>query len=180
MLNRKRCKNQNLIFAFTIILLAFLLFFKYSINHKLNDIDHKLIDLKHKLIDIKHKLNDINPPPNNKLNACILVLVRKSDLDQLIKLIQNVDLVFNNKFNYPYVIFNDEEYKVYNLEKKGQWYNSWFGVIILKEDKPIYVVFLYERSGSDFDESRGILTLRGLEETVTIFFDDGEIKRTKN
>ena len=77
-------------------------------------------------------------------------------------------------------IFNDEEYKVYNLEKKGQWYNSWFGVIILKEDKPIYVVFLYERSGSDFDESRGILTLRGLEETVTIFFDNGEIKRTKN
>ena len=77
-------------------------------------------------------------------------------------------------------IFNDEEYKVYNLEKKGQWYNSWFGVIILKEDKPIYVVFLYERSGSDFDEARGILTLRGLEETVTIFFDNGEIKRTKN
>ena len=62
-------------------------------------------------IDIKHKLNDINPPPKNKLNACILVLVRKSDLDQLIKLIQNVDLVFNNKFNYPYVIFSDEDLK---------------------------------------------------------------------
>ena len=77
-------------------------------------------------------------------------------------------------------VFNDEEYKVYNLEKKGQWYNSWFGVIILKEDKPIYVVFLYERSGSDFDEARGILTLRGLEETVTIFFDNGEVKRIKN
>ena len=77
-------------------------------------------------------------------------------------------------------VFNDEKYKVYNLEKKGQWYKSWFGVIILKEGKPTNVVFLYERKGSDFDETRGILTLRGLEETVTIFFDNGEVKRNKN
>lgn len=77
-------------------------------------------------------------------------------------------------------VFNDEKYKVYNLEKKGQWYNSWFGLIILKEGQPVYVVFLYERKGTDFDETRGILTLRGLEETVTIFFDNGEVKRIKN
>ena len=77
-------------------------------------------------------------------------------------------------------IFNDEEYKVYNLEKKGQWYNSWFGLIILKEGQPVYVVFLYERKGTEFDEARGILTLKGLEENVTIFFDNGEVKRSKN
>lgn len=76
--------------------------------------------------------------------------------------------------------FNGEKYKVYNLETKGQWYNSWFGVIILKEGKPLYVVSLYDRKSSDFDETRGILTLRGLEETVTIFLENGEVKRNKN
>ena len=77
-------------------------------------------------------------------------------------------------------VFNGEKYKVYNLEKKGQWYNSWFGVIILKEGQPLYVVSLYDRKSSEFDETKGILTLRGLEETVTIFIDNGEVKRNKN
>jgi hypothetical protein len=77
-------------------------------------------------------------------------------------------------------VVNGEKYKVYNLERKGQWYNSWFGLIILKEGQPVYVVFLYERKGTEFDEARGILTLKGLEENVTIFFDNGEVKRSKN
>ena len=90
------------------------------------------------------------------------------------------DNILYEKFLVKGFVFNGEKYKVYNLEKKGQWYKSWFGVIILKEGKPAYVVFLYERKGSDFDETRGILTLRGIEETVTIFFDNGEVKRNKN
>jgi hypothetical protein len=76
-------------------------------------------------------------------------------------------------------VFNGEKYKIYNLERKLEYYNSWFGLLITKEGQPTHVIFLYERKGVEFDETRGILTLRGLEETVTIFFDNGEVKRSK-
>ena len=45
-----------------------------------------------------------------RINACIIVLVRNKDFSNLVKLVQQVEAVFNKKYNYPYVIFNDEEF----------------------------------------------------------------------
>ncbi len=83
--------------------------------------------------------------------------------------------------NKPLKIFTvgEDKYKVYNLETKGEWYNSWFGVIIFKNGEPSHVIHLYERKKIDFDLERSILTITGIEEIVTIFFDNGEIKRSK-
>jgi hypothetical protein len=81
----------------------------------------------------------------------------------------------------PIKIFTvgDDKYKIYNLQIKGQWFNSWFGVIILKNEEPVYVVHLYERKNINFDSERLILTITGREEIVTIYFDNGELRRTK-
>lgn len=81
----------------------------------------------------------------------------------------------------PIKIFTigEDKYKVYNLETKGDWYNSWFGVIIFKNDEPVYVIHLYERKKLDLVLERSMLSIVGQEEIVTIFFDNGEIKRSK-
>ena len=97
------------------------------------------------------------------------------DIDQSTELCYDPTKKIVKKFSY-----NDEEYKIYNLESKGEWYNRWFGLLITKSGEPVYAIFLYERKGVDFDENRGILTLNGLEDSVTIFLDNGEVKRTKN
>jgi hypothetical protein len=43
-------------------------------------------------------------------NGCILVLVANSDLKNLSKLIKRFELVFNKKYNYPYILFNDKPF----------------------------------------------------------------------
>lgn len=73
----------------------------------------------------------------------------------------------------------NNEYKVYKLETKGDWYNKWFGVIILENNNPKYAIQVFELDKISFDERRYLLTLVGRQEIVTIYFDNGEIKRTK-
>ncbi len=76
-------------------------------------------------------------------------------------------------------VYNNEEYKIYNLERKLEYYNSWFGLLITKEGQPTHVIFLYEKKSVEFDETRGIITIRGAEETVYVYLDNNEIKRSK-
>ena len=89
MAHKTTCKIVTLIFVL-IIQLANLIHFNY--------------------FDCINSTNDLNTNNQNKINACIIVLVRNKDLNNLIRLIKQVDLAFNMKFNYPYVIFNDEEF----------------------------------------------------------------------
>ena len=42
-----------------------------------------------------------------KINACIFVLARNEDLSDLVNTIKRLELIFNNKYNYPYVILNN-------------------------------------------------------------------------
>jgi len=75
--------------------------------------------------------------------------------------------------------FGDQNYELINIERKGQWYNSWFGVLLLKSGSPVLLIHLYERKGVDLDLERGILTIRGVEEFVTVYLDNLDIKRQK-
>lgn len=45
-----------------------------------------------------------------KVNACIIILSRNNELNQLITTILNFEEKFNSKFNYDYVILNDESF----------------------------------------------------------------------
>ena len=45
-----------------------------------------------------------------KANACIIFLLRNSDLKTFVKTLHNVEMNFNFKHKYPYVLFNDEEF----------------------------------------------------------------------
>jgi alpha 1,2-mannosyltransferase len=47
---------------------------------------------------------------DEKPNACIIVLLRNSDLLTFIKTITNVEKNFNNRYNYPYILFNDGDF----------------------------------------------------------------------
>ena len=47
---------------------------------------------------------------STKINACILVLVRNEELHDLIETIRQLDAKFNHKYNYPYVLFNNQEF----------------------------------------------------------------------
>jgi hypothetical protein len=42
--------------------------------------------------------------------ACVIILVRNSDLKRLIVTIENFEKNFNHRYNYPYVLFNNEKF----------------------------------------------------------------------
>ncbi|KAG8217538.1 glycolipid 2-alpha-mannosyltransferase-domain-containing protein [Butyriboletus roseoflavus] len=48
--------------------------------------------------------------PDRKANATFVMLVRNSDLPGIMSSMKQVEDRFNRKFNYPYVIFNDEPF----------------------------------------------------------------------
>ena len=75
--------------------------------------------------------------------------------------------------------FGDESYELVNAENKGKSYNSWFGVLLFKSGKPVLLIHLYERKGVDLDLERGELLIRGVEEFVTVYLDNLDIKRKK-
>jgi len=54
----------------------------------------------------------IKKPTNHakKINGCIIILLTNKQLNRSINLIRRLELVFNNKYNYPYVLFNNEEF----------------------------------------------------------------------
>ena len=47
---------------------------------------------------------------SHRINACIFILSRNSDLDDLTRTIRELELRFNSAFNYPYVVVNDVEF----------------------------------------------------------------------
>ena len=79
------------ILAFFILTLALLSFFSRKSNHEETIEAPILSDAK-------------------KSNACIFILCRNSDLDELKITLINFELKFNSKYNYPYLIVNNEEF----------------------------------------------------------------------
>jgi alpha 1,2-mannosyltransferase len=48
--------------------------------------------------------------PDAPVKACFVVLVRNSELDGIAHTIEQIESTFNNKFHYPYVFLNDDEF----------------------------------------------------------------------
>lgn len=47
---------------------------------------------------------------NATIKGCIIILLSNKNLNESIKLIERVELLFNNKHHYPYILFNNEEF----------------------------------------------------------------------
>ncbi|KAG0754267.1 hypothetical protein G6F57_013608 [Rhizopus arrhizus] len=63
--------------------------------------------------NVEHS-NGITSTQNNNKNepmrACFVVLVRNSELNGIVSSIKQLESTFNNKFNYPYVFLNDDDF----------------------------------------------------------------------
>ena len=64
--------------------------------------------------EIRALLSSNVPSPvvlfQGRVNACILILVRTDDLETLVRAVTNLEKHFNNAYNYPYVLLNNEEF----------------------------------------------------------------------
>ena len=47
---------------------------------------------------------------SSKINGCIIILVRNEDYLKVIEAITQLEKSFNSIYNYPYVLFNNNEY----------------------------------------------------------------------
>ncbi|ORZ00568.1 nucleotide-diphospho-sugar transferase [Syncephalastrum racemosum] len=53
---------------------------------------------------------DTSDVDHEPVRACYVILVRNSELDGIISSITQLEKTFNDKYNYPYVFLNDEEF----------------------------------------------------------------------
>ncbi|KAG2222578.1 hypothetical protein INT45_008697 [Circinella minor] len=51
-----------------------------------------------------------NFDPDDPVNACFVILVRNSELEGIKSSIKQMESTFNNKYNYPYVFLNDDDF----------------------------------------------------------------------
>lgn len=56
--------------------------------------------------------HDYSPDSENsaRTNAALITLVRNEELGQLLQTMNDLERTWNNKFNYPYIFFNDVEF----------------------------------------------------------------------
>ena len=56
-----------------------------------------------------------NSDKSARTNAALISLVRNEEMEDLVKTMKDIERTWNNKFNYPYIFFNDvpftEEFK---------------------------------------------------------------------
>ena len=63
---------------------------------------------------------DSNSQPR-RANATLIILARNSDLEGVIQSMEQVESRFNRKFNYPWVLLNDEEFSAEFKRWVGGW-----------------------------------------------------------
>jgi hypothetical protein len=102
---------------FYYLLYAILIVFIFQAKF-LND---NIESLRTVFIDSKDQVLEKN---DKKLNACIVVLLRNSDIHQFAKNLHNFEVNFNHQFNYPYVLFNDQEFNNQFKETITKYTNS--------------------------------------------------------
>ena len=51
-----------------------------------------------------------SPPPPRRANAAIVMLARNSDLNDVASSMKQLEDRFNHRFNYPWVLLNDEPF----------------------------------------------------------------------
>ena len=105
-IGRKLLKFIRLLNILKFKIITLFLFLNVSIYIVLNHF-HDTSEEKDYLIKFHnhHKTNS-----SNRINACIFILVKNDDLKDLIHTIKQFDKQLNHKYNYPYVLINDQEF----------------------------------------------------------------------
>ena len=80
---------------------------------------------------------------STRANAAFVILTRNSELDALRKTMQQLEERFNNKFNYPYVFLNDEEFTFEFRELTASLTSAktQYGMIYVY--KRLYYIYIY-------------------------------------
>ena len=101
-----KSKKKTALLAIALTLFTFISYF-YFLNEKFQ---LNKTSLKHSLSRIVLHQHDNERKSKPKVNACIIVLLRNSDLSDFIKTIHKFEKNFNQKHNYPYVLMNNEQF----------------------------------------------------------------------
>lgn len=72
--------------------------------------------------------------------------------------------------------FDGYNYTIHLLYAPYQDTHFECGWIIMKDEEPAYLVFIYEPYGCYVNQKRGLLTFNGHEEIVQLWLDDGEFE----
>ena len=77
-----------------------------------------------------------------------------------------LDYYVNDQYPTKEIKVGDDTYKIKLLSEMG-W-------LVLRNDKPVYVVGIYEPHGESINAKRGMATFWGHEEIINLWLDDGE------
>ncbi len=104
-------KHANLIHIAYFLLFVYLKLFDYKVDTKYTS---KSFELKKST-----KLDNYK-----RVNGCVIILVKNSQLTKLKNTLTQFEKNFNNKFNYPYVLLNNEEFPIEFKQKISKLSNS--------------------------------------------------------
>ncbi|KAI9263350.1 nucleotide-diphospho-sugar transferase [Phascolomyces articulosus] len=91
-----RRSTPILLFLFSVVLILILLsFYFFAVPSGIVDVWN----------EYKTGIN-----PDDPVNACFVILVRNSELEGIKSSIEQMEKTFNNKYNYPYVFLNDDDF----------------------------------------------------------------------
>ena len=109
-------KHANLIHIVYFLLFIYLKLFN-------DQVDSNYISKAIKLLDISNSYN--------RVNGCIIVLVKNSELNKFKNTLTQFEKSFNKKFNYPYVLLNNEKFTDEFRQEISKYTNSTieFGLI---------------------------------------------------
>jgi alpha 1,2-mannosyltransferase len=97
----------------TIIRLIYIL--KFKIIYLFLCLNLLIYIIINNLHDTREEINNFIESHNSKtnlskINACIFILVKNNGLKDLINTMEQFDKQFNHRYNYPYVLINDQEF----------------------------------------------------------------------
>ncbi len=64
----------------------------------------------HSINKITENSSILSSNETEKINGCIIILLSNKNLNALVRLIQRFESLFNKKYKYPYILFNNEEF----------------------------------------------------------------------
>ncbi len=96
-MNKMKSKKNAVLFKLLVVVTLFCIYFFFYLNDK---------KLSVKVYNTKNETE--TKTKKNKIKACIIILVRNFDLSDLIKTMKKFEDNFNNKYNYPYILMNNE------------------------------------------------------------------------
>ncbi|KAI8975702.1 nucleotide-diphospho-sugar transferase [Mycotypha africana] len=109
--------KRRKVFLYSVITFVFLLFtifcYIYNGNEELrtNVTDTSIDKSSHTAVnDSIQKIDSNKPDFKDKVRGCFVILIRNSELEGIVSTMHQVEKTFNNKFQYPYVFLNDDDF----------------------------------------------------------------------